>query len=226
MSIDTFRHVLVFSELLAAIIGTIYFFKYKHTHLKYFLFLLWYITFTEFIGWYASENNVLVFFDENGIDYNHWLYNLLYFVFFITILTMYLRSIKDRRQKKWVKIFIMSYILISFINWSFVQSFIFEMSEIPYVVGSTFLIITILFYLIQLLKSDTIIVFHKALLFWISIALLIFHAGTIPFSLKYNDYALFQGIHELFLIIYILSFLMYLVFTFGFIWSTKEPKNA
>ena len=69
-------------ELLSAIVGTIYFYKYRNTSLKYFLFMLWYITLTEFIGSYASENNVLVFFDKNGIDFNHWMYNTLYFVFF------------------------------------------------------------------------------------------------------------------------------------------------
>jgi len=224
MSIDTFRHIIVYSELLSAIVGTIYFYKYKHTHLRYFLFLLWYITLTEFTGWYASENEVFVFFDENGIDYNHWLYNLLYLVFFIVVLMIYYRSINNRKHKSWIKIFIMSYIFISLINWIFIQSFIFEMSEIPYVAGSTFLIISIIFYLIQLLKSNEIIIFHRVPLFWISIGLLIFHTGTIPFSLKYNDYALIPDIHELFLIIYILALTMYLIFTFGFIWSNTEEK--
>ena len=222
MSIETFRSLIPFSELLAAIIGTFYFYKYRHTPLRYFLYLLWYITITEFTGSYASKNNVLVFFDENGIDYNYWLYNLLYIVFFIVILVIYLRSIKNSGQKKIIKYFILIYILISIINWSFIQSFIFEMSDLPYVAGSIFLIITIIFYFIQLLKSEEIKKFHKELLFWISIGLLLFHSGTIPFSLKLNDYALFPGIHKLFLIIWVLALIMYLIFTFGFIWSKKQ----
>jgi len=222
MSIDTFRHFVTYSELLSAIIGTVYFYKYKHTHLKYFLFLLWYITLTEFTGWYASHNNVLVFFDENGIDYNHWLYNLLYFIFFNVVLCIYLKTIKKNNHKLWVKFFIIGYIITSIINWIFIQNIIFEMSELPYVIGSIFLIISIVFYFLQLLRSEEIKTFHKELLFWISIGLLIFHSGTIPFSLKYNDYALIPGIHELYLIIYILALTMYLIFTFGFIWSNKE----
>jgi hypothetical protein len=224
MSLDTFRLFIPFSELLAAIIGTIYFYKYRHTPLKYFLFLLWYITLTEFTGWYASKKNVLVFFDENGVTYNHWLYNLLYFVFFNVILYIYLNSVKKKNHKLWVKIFIICYIIISIINWSLIQSFVFEMSELPYVTGSIFLIISIIFYFIQLLKSEELKTFHKELLFWISIGFLLFHSGTIPFSLKYNDYALIPGIHNLFAIIYILSLSMYLIFTFGFIWCKKEEK--
>lgn len=222
MSIETFRSLIPFSELLAAIIGTFYFYKYRHTPLRYFLYLLWYITITEFTGSYASKNNVLVFFDENGIDYNYWLYNLLYIVFFIVILVIYLRSIKNSGQKKIIKYFILIYILISIINWSFIQNFLFEMSTLPFVLGSIFLIISVIFYFIQLLKSEKIKTFHKELLFWISIGLLLFHAGTIPFALKLNDYVLIPGIHKLFLIIYVLAISMYLVFTFGFIWSKKH----
>ena len=116
MSIDTFRHLLTFLELLAAITGSVYFFKYKNTQIAYFLYLLWYITLTEFTGWYASENDILVFFDPNGIDYNHWLFNLLYFIFFVVVLKMYSRSIKNSRHKKWINIFIILYIIISIIN--------------------------------------------------------------------------------------------------------------
>ena len=224
MSIDSFRNFIVFSELLSATIGTIYFYKYKHTPLKYFLFLLWYITITECIGWYARNNSVLVFFDKDGVSYNLWLFNLLYFILFVVIFMIYLKIINNSKQKKIIKVFILSYILISIINWTFIQSFAFEMSELPYVAGSIFLIITIMFYFTQLLKSDRIIIFHKTLLFWISVGLLLFHTGTIPFSLKYNDYTVFPGIHKLYLIIYILAITMYLMFTFGFIWSKRVEK--
>lgn len=196
--------------------------KYKNSSLKYFLFVLWYITLTEFIGSYASENNVFVFFDKNGIDYNYWMYNILYFIFFNTILFMYLKSIKKTKHKFWIKIFITCYVFISIINWLFIQSFIFEMSGLPYVAGSIFLIITIIFYFIQVLKSEESKTFHKELLFWISLGLLLFHAGTIPFSLEYNGYAMMPGIHKLFLITYILSPLMYSIFAFNFIWSDRE----
>jgi len=93
MSLSTFRLFVPFSELLAAIIGTIYFYKYKHTHLKYFLFILWYIVLTEFTGWYSSHYDVLGFFDQDGIHYNLWMYNLMYLIFFPVILWMYSKSI-------------------------------------------------------------------------------------------------------------------------------------
>lgn len=226
-SISIIRESVKYFELISAVVGTIYFYKYRHTSLKYFLFLLWYITLTEFLGSISINNEILVVFDKNGVKYNYWMFNLLYFILFNTVYMTYLQFIAHPKQKTFIKFFMVFYIITSIINWTFIQNFLYEMSEIPFVIGSILLMIIIIFYFIQLLKSNKIIAFHKDLLFWISVGLLIFHSGTIPFSIKYNGYALLPKIHNLFLIIYILSICMYILFTFGFIFSNKiENKNS
>jgi len=224
MDIDTFRHLGPFSELLSAIVGTIFFYKYNNTPLKYLLYLLWYITITEFSGWYINSNRIepLLFFDQNGTAYTLWMYNLLRIFTFSTLFYIYIKSINTKKFKRIIKIFLITYIVLAIINWSFIQSFIFEMSEIPKVAGSLFLIISIIFYFIELLRSEKIILFHKTLLFWVSVGLLLYYSGTIPFALKWNGYMLIPGIHKLFLINTVLAIIMYLTFTFGFIWSKKE----
>ena len=222
MSLSTFRLFIPFSELIAAIIGTIYFYKYKHTHLKYFLYILWYIVLTEFTGWFSRHYGVLGFYDETGQHYNLWMYNFMYLLFFPLVLWIYLKSVHTIIFKKWIKAFIVIYVLFSMVNWIFIQNIKYEWSELPDVVGTLFLVVSILFYFIELLKSDKIIIYHKKLLFWISVGLLIFHIGTLPFMIKATDYALLTGIHNLFLVIWILALIMYLIFTFGFIWSNIE----
>ena len=224
MTINLILDFVKYSELIAAIFGTIYFSKYKNTALKFFLYLLWYITLTEFLSWYSMKYgiNELLFINEKGVRYNWWMYNLLRFITFNCLFFIYYRYLKTKIYKRWIRIFMFIYIITSVINWSFLQSFIWNNSEIPRIIGSIFLIITILFYFIELLKSEKIIVFHRLLLFWISVGLLLFYSGTIPFYLKLSGYALIPGIHELFLIVYILAIIMYLTFTFGFIWSKKE----
>jgi len=222
ISSETLRYFVPFSELLAAIAGTIYFYKYKNTVLKYLLYLLWYITLTEFSAWFASINDILGFFDEKGIHYNLWFYNLLRPITFLTLFFIYFKSVKTKTYQLWIKIFTIIYILILIINWTFIQNFAFEMSETPKIAGSIFLIILIVFYFIELLKSDKIVIFHMTLQFWISVGLLLYYSGTIPFALKWNGYMLIPGIHKLFLINTILALAMYLIFTFGFIWSKKE----
>jgi len=225
LSISTIRGSIKYFELIAAITGSIYFYKYKNTHLKYLLFLLWYIVFTEFFGDYIKEKEILIVKDVNGVIYNLWIVNLLYIIFFPVIYYIYFKVIENSKFKLWIKIFMVSYIFISIINWIFIQSFILEWSELPYIAGSLFVIITVIFYFIELLTSDKIVIFHRTLLFWISVGLLLFHAGTIPFSIKINGYALIHDNdigNNIFLIMYILAIVMYSIFSFGFIWSKKE----
>lgn len=223
MEISLIKSSVKYFELLSAIVGTIYFYKYKHTSLKYFLFLLWYIVITEFFSKYASKTGVLIFYtDDNGNHYTTWFYNLLRFVTFNSLFYIYYRYLNSIKLKKWIKAFFIVYTVIYIANWLFIQNFIKQSSELPRVVGSLFLIITIIFFFIELLRSEKVVVFHRLLLFWVSVGLLLFYTGTIPFALKRNGYALIPGIHELFLIVYILAIMMYLIFTFGFIWSRKE----
>ncbi len=222
MNFNLIREFVVYSELISAIIGTIYLFKYKHTVLKYFLLLLWYITLTELFGGYMVKSKFLVYIDENGLIYNWWIHNIRRFFTFLVLYYIYYRLLKTEAYKKWVKVFAIFFAIIYILNYIFLQDFIKEIPEIPQVLGSIFLIISILFYFIELLKSEKIMVFHRLLPFWISVGLILFYAGTIPFMLKWNGYMLIPGVHDLFLIVYILAITMYLIFSFGFIWSKKE----
>jgi len=221
LNISLISDIVIYSELLSAVVGSIYYAKYKQTVLKYFLFLLWYITITELIGWYGSVNDAFGFY-KDGIPYRTWLYNLLRIITFSSLFYIYLKYLNTKIFKKWIQVFAVVYVIISIINWIFWQNFLFERSESPRIIGTIFIIITILFFFIELLRSDKIVVFHRMLLFWISVGLLLFYSGTIPFVLKWNGFMLIPGVHKLFLIVYILAIIMYLTFTFGFIWSKKE----
>ncbi|MDY7396406.1 hypothetical protein UMM65_14235 [Aureibaculum sp. 2210JD6-5] len=221
-TISLIKNSIRYFELISAIAGTVYFYKYKHTDLKYFLYLLWYITITEFLGWYIWLTGNMAHIDENGWIYNLWLYNILNLVMFNTVYFIYYNYLKTQLFKKWTKLFIIIFTIVYALNWIFIQNFITENAVLPRIIGSIFLIITIIFFFIELLRSEKIVVFHKLLLFWISVGLLLFYTGTIPFMLKWNGYMLIPGIHELFLIVYILAIIMYSIFTFGFIWSKKE----
>lgn len=221
LTIDIIRNSVRYTELISAVVGSIYFYKYRHTVLKYFLILLWYITITEFCGYYFRKYKFLVHISNDGVVYNLWLYNLLEIVTFGILYYIFFKSLKTTIYKLWTKILAIGFVLLTIVNWGFLQNFILEWSEFPNIYGSLTLIIIILFYFIELLQSDKIILFHRNLLFWISVGLLLFYAGTLPFAIKVNGYALIPGIHGLFLIIYILAIFMYLTFTFGFIWSKK-----
>ncbi len=224
MTINLIRDFVLYSELISAVAGTVFLYKYKNTYLKYFLFLLWYIVLTEFFTKYcASKTGILIFYtDENGNRYTVWFYNLLRFITYNTLFFIYYNYLNTKYFRRRIKIFAILYTSIYILNWLFVQNFHRENSEIPKIIGSLFLIATIIFFFIELLRSEKIVAFHKMLLFWISVGLLLYYSGTIPFSLQWNGYAIIPGVHDLFLIVYILAIIMYSIFTFGFIWSKKE----
>ena len=222
MNSEIIQSIVRYSELIAAIVGTFFFYKYKETHLKYLLYLLWFIVIVEFSSTFLKENEILIYKDEQGVRYNLWLFNLLEIVTYLTFFYIYKNSITNLIHKKWVNMFFGGYILLSIINWVFIQNFVREWSELPYLFGSVTLIICIIFYFIEILKSEKILVYHRMLLFWISIGALLFYTGGIPFSININGYAIIPGFHDLFLIVYVLAITMYLLFTFGFIWSRKE----
>ncbi|MET2983671.1 hypothetical protein [Aureibaculum conchae] len=217
-----YMHAVLISEIIAAIFGTIYYFKYKNTPFKYFLIVLWLIVITEIIGAFYIEWNIY-YMDENGVKYNLGLYNLLYIIVYPIFYYIYYKALETKKYRNAIKIFFLSFIVISIINWIFIQDFLTEYSKYPDIIGSLFLTICVIFYFIELLQSEKVIRFHRSVSFWLSVGLLVYYTSIIPFTVVVNNYALAdKALQKMFLINHILAIAMYSVFTFGFIWSKKE----
>lgn len=221
--LEPYKNAVLYSEIIAAIFSTIFYFKYKNTAFKYVLFVLWLIVIKETLGYFHKELH-LYYTDENEIKYNLWMGNVLSLVLFPAYYFMYLKTLKTERYKSAIKLFILSYILVYIINWVFFQNFFTENALFPRILGSLFITITVILYLIELLRSDKIISFHRLVPFWISVGLLIFYTSTIPFTVIQNSYMLSVEavIKKVFIIKLVLASAMYLIFAFGFIWSKKE----
>lgn len=218
LSLKVIRNVLLYSEILAAIAATIFFFKYKKTSMKYLLLVLWLIVLTEQFGLIMGQKRILLY--EN--KYNYWIFNIMKPIWKLLYLYIFYKSLENKKYKKWIRNFIAIYIVSLIINWVFLQNFLTEIESYSHIIGAFFIISSAIFYLIELLKSDKIIRFYRKLLFWVSIGLLTFYGGTIPFIIVRDYYANLNYIHNIYLIIYVLGTLMYLLFAFGFIWSKKE----
>ncbi|RKN02119.1 hypothetical protein D7033_01395, partial [Aquimarina sp. AD10] len=65
--------VIIF-QIITAIIGSIFFFKYKNATLKYFLIVLWYIAINDFTGFILKS--------QFNIDSVTILYNIYYLIVF------------------------------------------------------------------------------------------------------------------------------------------------
>ncbi len=203
-------------EFLAAISATIYYYKYRHTVLKWLLPLFWYVALNEIIAFqywnYTGKTN--------NIFYN--IYDFIYFSLLIWIIH---GVISSQKRKIKVKFLLIAY-WISFLCNSIIINPLIEYLKTAYTIGSILLVIAVLFYLIDTLLSEQISKIQKNLLLWICIGLLIFNISypVIIFAqLLYaseshkleSSLSILQGI---------IILITYSIITFGFIWSEKKSK--
>ncbi len=93
-----------------------------------------------------------------------------------------------------------------------------------YSIGNIILLIFILQYFYILIYSDRILYFYHERLFWVSLGLLVFFLGTLPYFGLYN--LMLSKYFDL-LVSYtwvqiFLNYTMYLLFAASFIWGEKE----
>lgn len=210
------------TEILAAVLATVFYYKYKNLGFKHMLWILWLIVIVELLAKYHKELG-LYYVGEDGLKYNSFLYNLLYLIVYPLFYLIYYKTLETKKYKNTIKIFFVIFLIVTAVNWIFIQDILTSWSKYPNVVGSLFLTICIIFFFIELLQSEKIIKFQRSVPFWVSVGLLIYYTSTIPFSVVADSLAIGgEAQKKLFLINYILSITMYLIFSFGFIWSRRD----
>ncbi|WP_271782791.1 hypothetical protein [Aquimarina algiphila] len=202
-------------QLITAIVGSIYFYKYKNTVLKYFLIVLWYVGINDILGLILKN-----YFNFESVTI---IYNIYYLVVFSYFMFLFKNYVSNTNRKKWIFIFIVIYILSLFIN-SFIEDYLEEVATAPYIIGASFVIISIIFYYIDILNSEKVLYVNKNLLFWISIGVLIYYAGNIPFRIVRNYVGELIDASIQYMVLLILTFVMNTCFIIGFIWSSKKQQ--
>jgi hypothetical protein len=202
-------------ELVTVLIATAYYQKFFNSYLKYFLFLMWFVTVVEFV--IAG----LKFFDM-GFQ-NQFVYNIVTSIQFVYYFSLYHKTIKTARYKKWIQYFLSVFTASVVVNFLFFQKLTITapFHSYTYTLGAILLIITIGLFLTEILNSEKILFFQRYLMFWISIGLLLFHTGIIPFIISFNFFPAMLSSDSLSIIFFTLNFVMYSCLTIGFAWSQK-----
>ncbi|MFC5048776.1 hypothetical protein [Aquimarina hainanensis] len=201
-----------FIQFVSAIFSSFYFYKYKNSILKFFSFLLWYTFLNELLG---------IFIADFISRFNALIYNIYHIINFLFLFIIYKKTIKNIKLKQYIKYFLLIYLIAFFIN-GFYENYLIEFQTIPHIIGASLMLITIGFYFVELLNSEKVLNINRYLLFWISVGLLIFFVGNIPFRVVRNYYADLPGISILFLINIVLTIIMNICFIIGFICSSKK----
>lgn len=194
--------------LVAAVIGTLNFRYYKTTKAKFFLFSVWYIIITEFVG-----ENLSRWFD---VIYNNIVYNIYIVIQFTFYLWWYQSLLKSENRKKIVKAFCLIFLVFGIVNIIFFQDVISEATSYSYALAVIFLVTSICYYFIEVFNSEKVLSIRSSGYFWFSLGLILFHATFMPFYFAF-DYFLIGNLKLLSVVNFLLCVIMYTFFLIGFI---------
>ncbi|MDH7445442.1 hypothetical protein [Aquimarina sp. 2201CG14-23] len=212
--INTLIKICIGFEVFTAIVGTIFFYKYKDAKfLRYFIFFIWYVATNELVGLYIKLDSGV-----NAIIYN--IYNAVNFTFFLLLYRYYFKNEKNKKLALYFSIIYLS----SFVINGFFENYLSEYQRFPYILGALFLVITILLYFFEILNSEKVLNAKKNLLIWISVGLLMYFVGNLPFRILRNYYQELTDATVLFLVNITLTVIMNTCFIIGFIWSDKKQQ--
>ncbi len=197
--------------LLTILIAVLYFEKLRSSHLlKLFLIFLIYSLTTELAVFVIGQ----IFRKVTFYIYNSWNFANSYFYFYF-----FYKLTVSRFVKNSIKIIALFYTVASIIEIAFFTNFISESMNFNVLVSSVLIVVSVMYYFIELLKSDAVLKIGYSIYFWISIGVLLFNIGMVPIFVIAKLIA-YNGVFDI--IILMLNILMSLCFITGFIVSKKE----
>jgi hypothetical protein len=157
---------------------------------------------------------------------NHWVYNISISVEYQFLPWFYLLVLRTPLIRRIIKIylivfpfFILNNVLMQ--GWNTYNTF-------TLIAGGTFTIFLVVVYFYELLNNTTYINLFAEPLFWISVSLLFYHVGTVPYlgMLNFINDNLPQVAKQYYpLIVKVLNAVMYFLFTIAFLCQFNPRKS-
>lgn len=215
--------------------GLLFFKKFKHTDVRYFIYFLIYVVFVEILGYYPRFSITY-----DSLD---WLYqwkkgtlferNYLWYAIFwqigsaLFISFYFYRVLKERIYRNIIKNASIVYSSGIFISLAlFYQEYYISQVKIIYILGVLQIILCTVCYFLELLNSDNIMSFYKSMNFYIAAVFFIWVLIKTPlvfYEIYYNradwDFIFLKRD-----IILFANMLMYVTFAFAFIYSQPEDE--
>ena len=207
--------------------------KYRHTSAKYFIYFLVYVAVLELIGAYPRYlsdydflSDIKAVFKGTLFERNYWWYTIFWGLGSVMFYSFYFMKILN--TKFYIKIikfssimFFLSSIIYISTHWS--ELFNSTMIFIE-VFGATIIMLCVILYYIEMLKSDKILMFYKSIHFYICSIILIWRLVTTPvvFYSIYFSLADWDFIFLRWQIFLFANIFMYCSFTIALIWCKPQ----
>jgi hypothetical protein len=201
----TFQQSIIFFEIASLLLSLMFIKKFKSKQYYFFISYLIFAVAADFVGGLITEVS------------NAWVFNIYTFFEYSSVAGIYYFLNKNPFSKKVV--FYMSIIFFCI----YAISFIYTPLQRYTVIILHFFVVPFLFLFFQeLLNSKKIINYKKQLFFWITVGLLIYYFGTLPFiTLSFIGQLQTK---VLFTVPGIIVVIMHLIFTVSLIWLRKVQK--
>lgn len=223
-------------EILAAVTGLLFYYKYKQTVAKYFIYFLIYLSVCDFSNSYVFyiKDGFLSFLKGTVFIWNFWFSTLFWNIGAIVFFAFYYSKIlKTGTYKRIVKksgyIFFMFSIMYILLNWN---DFFIRFFPIISLLGAIIIFLCCVFYFIEIIQSDRILTFYKSLNFYISSTIFIWWLIITPIvfydSYIYHPQGSGKDLDYMNLRRYIYLFsniCMYTTFTFALIFCKPDVDN-
>jgi len=220
-------HSITLLEVIAFLLS-IYFYRADRKRIYWIIVLfLGFIVLFENAGKYTFYLNHFPFLKATPFEKNYWLFNIqliVSMVFYSSFFILQVESFKLRKAFFFVIIlFFFSAFFFLFLNNNFFKGF----SPFTLIVGSGMVLLSILFYYYDLLKSQSILYIQKSLPFYISVGAFVFHLCTTPlfiYSIYFREH-INPGFTKLYIsVIYFCNIVLYISYIVGF--SVCRPKKS
>jgi len=207
-------------EFVACVTGFIHWGKIRASIFKWFPFYLSFIVLSEFIGQLLSDPAM----KRTNIAFFNYFEIPIEFLFFFWL---FFKTGKHYTYKSLPIFCAGTYLVCWLIDSLYLSKLQFSFYSFSYTIGNLLLLVLILRYFILLVTSNSILGFANDMMFWICTGLLLYYLGTFPFYGLRNtlgtNYPQLYSTYSY--IMYALNSLMYLMFTFSFIWGRPSLKS-
>lgn|GEM_PF-1102221 len=202
----------IYTEVLTFLVSLLTFYKYRHTVLMYLPVFLGLTAFVEiFCFYFYSRNNVWLFNIRTILEFNFYGFIFLHYL--------------NRFNRKLLLAFLVVFNSVTILNSALgIQDILVEPITYVYVLSYFFLILTIIIFFNQLLKSENSFEgISRNLLIWVSFGLLIYYGTCLPlFAVSNWSDVLGNLRYQLVGVLFFAVEIMNILFITGFIWSKKN----
>ena len=173
-------------EIAAAVTGVILYKKYKLTAVKYIIYFLIYTFFVDLIGGYPSFFKKIGYFhliEGTLIEKNYWWYTIFWWIGLSTIIFYVNYQVaKNKRLKKILKYGFYLYLSQVILYIAFRFEYLFTYERFISIASLWMIILSIIIYFFETLRSDRIILFYKSVYFYFNIVFFVWILIIIPMN--------------------------------------------